>query len=279
MLLLFPILALSILPGALGVSLGDYQSITDFSTSCTAVYYSDIPNCSTSQFAKGVCTSKCIASLQTLTIELNTICRGSSADSDTLIAFFFRGKGVEKMCPNYNPSSSASAIASNTKTAKGETVTSSDSDKTASTSTAAATSASQTTSASASIASSVSTSSSTPTSTSVSTSTSASTASTLTTATKESSLDLASTPSTSPKTSTTTSTSTDGGGGFRVTAVDNGHATVITSKADQSDSSNADAFGGGGSPFEISSIGSRIEYQLWAIGLGITIGVLQIVWR
>lgn len=40
---------------------------------------------------------------------------------------------------------------------------------------------------------------------------------------------------------------------FVKTAINDGSKTVVTSKADQTASSNADAFGGGGSPFEVSA--------------------------
>ncbi|KAI4121736.1 MAG: hypothetical protein LQ347_006762 [Umbilicaria vellea] len=61
--------------------------------------------------------------------------------------------------------------------------------------------------------------------------------------------------STSTTTSTTTATllSSTGSPAIDKTAINDGSKTVITSKADQTASSNADAFGGGGSPFEISA--------------------------
>lgn len=40
---------------------------------------------------------------------------------------------------------------------------------------------------------------------------------------------------------------------------------MLTSKADQSASANPDAFGGGGSPFEISGVGHTVVDKIWIL--------------
>ncbi|MCJ1480151.1 hypothetical protein MMC06_000305 [Schaereria dolodes] len=66
---------------------------------------------------------------------------------------------------------------------------------------------------------------------------------------------------------------------FVKTAVNDGSATVITSKPDQTASPNPDAFGGGGSPFEISDgsiSGAKVVDVTWVV-LGFAIST-ALVW-
>jgi len=61
------------------------------------------------------------------------------------------------------------------------------------------------------------------------------------------------------------SPTTQAGSGFTKTAINQGTATVLTSKADQSASANPDAFGGGGSPFEISGVSHTVVNMIWIL--------------
>lgn len=85
--------------------------------------------------------------------------------------------------------------------------------------------------------------------------------------------------STSTTTLTTTATLVPSTGSPAIdkTAINDGSKTVITSKADQTASSNADAFGGGGSPFEISAgvkgVESASKVALLAVVAGLVLAL------
>ncbi|KAJ9202447.1 hypothetical protein DTO164E3_1036 [Paecilomyces variotii] len=101
--LLFPYISY-----ARAVSLSDFQSISSFSATCTAVCIASIPGCSTEDFKKGhSCSSQCIAGLQTIDVVVNKACEGSQAGKDTLIGLFFQGLGVSTLCPDSNSDSSS----------------------------------------------------------------------------------------------------------------------------------------------------------------------------
>ncbi|KAJ9221014.1 hypothetical protein DTO027B5_5789 [Paecilomyces variotii] len=121
--LLFPYISY-----ARAVSLSDFQSISSFSATCTAVWIASIPGCSTEDFKKGhSCSSQCIAGLQTINVVVNKACEGSQAGKDTLIGLFFQGLGVSTLCPDSNsdsPSQSTSEPETAETTSMEETTTS-----------------------------------------------------------------------------------------------------------------------------------------------------------
>ncbi|KAJ9213909.1 hypothetical protein DTO166G4_4520 [Paecilomyces variotii] len=128
------------------VSLSDFQSISSFSATCTAVWIAPIPGCSKEDFKKGhSCSSECIAGLQTINVVVNKACEGSQAGKDTLIGLFFQGLGVSTLCPDSNPDSSSQSTSEaqttettsmeETTTSQSEAPTTSDQASTAQTST------------------------------------------------------------------------------------------------------------------------------------------------
>ena len=266
---------IAVLPKSTAVDLSQFQQINGFSPACTSAYNTPIPGCKPSDFSSnGPCSEACIAGLQTITNLLNSACAGTQADPSSLIGHFFQGTGVTALCPNAatattdqaSPSQQSTTttlvIVSFTRPASSTStllVTSSTSSMTASTAAISLSMSSLPMSSLPTSTSSVDTFLLTSTSNAQSqqatessarsSSTSAST--TFTLQSSPGSTDVVATPatsSTSPTPATRTATN-----GFVKTVVNDGSATVLTSKAQQTASDNPDAFGGGGSPFEISS--------------------------
>ncbi|MCJ1433163.1 hypothetical protein MMC27_002522 [Xylographa pallens] len=254
------------------ISLSQFQEINGFSATCTAAYNTDIPGCTTSDFtSNNPCSINCISGLEAISALLNSACQGTEADPNTLIGLFFEGNGVSALCPNVvsgtTPQSSAGGQ-------------SGDSSMTTSTSTMSEASV-FTMSSKAPMTSTVSTSDrpnpTTATSSALSHTLAFSTVSTVMKTTSSSSgsstqTSHSSSPSVlaSPSPSTAASPSisqsssiTQAGLGFTKTAVNDGTAVVFTSQPEQTASNNPDAFGGGGSPFEISNRGIRSVDALW----------------
>lgn len=90
------------------LTLSTFQQINGFSDVCTNAYNTPLTDCSNSDFAGNGCSAKCIGFLDSLTNALEEACAGTSAYPNTLIGLFFRGEGVQTMCPNAGGSSSAS---------------------------------------------------------------------------------------------------------------------------------------------------------------------------
>ncbi|KKZ61683.1 hypothetical protein EMCG_03792 [[Emmonsia] crescens] len=85
----------------MAVSLDQIQPIISFTPSCTRVYTSDISGCTAGDFTnRGSCSPECVEGLETLSRSLNIACVGTRAFSGSLIGLFFRGLGVETLCPN-----------------------------------------------------------------------------------------------------------------------------------------------------------------------------------
>ena len=230
------------------VSLPQFQPIFGFSDACTRAYNTLIPGCTPSDFNKnGPCSADCINGLQVISALINSACQGTVADPATLIQLFLEGKGVVALCPNAAlPSSSVLS---------GGSPSTSDSvngDRTSSASTVSMTAMTLTDTAS---VSSTTDTSLTTRPVVAATETVGSTAHAVGTTTSTLSSSSSSVPSTvasAAASSTSTNTARTFEPGFPKTVADAGSAAVITSTADQSSSRNPDAFGGGGSPFEIS---------------------------
>ncbi|MCJ1238584.1 hypothetical protein MMC14_006574 [Varicellaria rhodocarpa] len=276
---------IAILPTSTAVDLSQFQQINGFSPACTNAYNTPIPGCSPLDFASNrPCSNTCIAGLQTITSLLNSACAGTQADPSSLIGHFFQGTGVTALCPNAaaattdqaSPSQQSTtttlAIVSFTRPSSSTStllVTSTTSSIIASTDALSSPTSSLPTSTSSidtfllTSASNAQSQQSTETS-ALSSSTSAST--TFVLQSSPGSTDVVATPatlSTSPTPATTTATNV-----FVKTVVNDGSATVLTSKAQQTASDNPDAFGGGGSPFEISSNADHITTIPW-ISMGV----------
>ena len=90
------------------LSLTTFQQINGFSTVCTNAYNTPLTDCSNSDFDGQGCSAKCIGFLDSLTNAMEEACAGTIAYPNTLIGLFFRGEGVQTLCPNAGGSSSAS---------------------------------------------------------------------------------------------------------------------------------------------------------------------------
>ena len=89
------------------LTLSIFQQINGFSDVCTNAYNTPLTDCSNSDFAGNGCSAKCIGFLDSLTNALEEACAGTSAYPNTLIGLFFRGEGVQTMCPNAGGTTSA----------------------------------------------------------------------------------------------------------------------------------------------------------------------------
>ncbi|MCJ1305242.1 hypothetical protein MMC08_008056 [Hypocenomyce scalaris] len=237
---------------ALAISLSQFQTIANFPSACTSAYNSQISGCTASDFSNGdPCSTSCIAGLQSITALIDSACKGSQADPTTLIGIFFVGKGVDTLCPNYAASSAAASSAT----------------AGSSTETAIIIQTSTLVASSLSAAASSLTSASSTTST-----TTSSTVSVLPIPLSQSTNTIPS-PSVTPKSSTSTPTERPT---FLKTAINDGSKTVLTSKAEQTSSSNPDAFGGGGSPFEISAGVKPVE-RAWIYTMLAVVGVVGLI--
>ena len=92
------------------LTLTTFQSINGFSDVCTNAYNTPLTDCSNSDFDGQGCSAKCIGFLDSLTTALGEACAGTTAYPNTLIGLFFRGEGVQTMCPNAVGSPAASAV-------------------------------------------------------------------------------------------------------------------------------------------------------------------------
>ena len=293
---LSPSLCLFLLfPSSLAISLSQFQTIANFPDPCTKAYNSQVSGCTTSDFTNGSpCSTSCISGLQEVTTLIDSACAGSEADPTTLIGMFFVGKGVHALCPNYATSKAEAS--------SGYAESSTPSAVIIETSTLVASSLSIATS---SYSTPTPTDTPTPTSTDTPTPTSTTASSTLSTTTVSNSTNpimhykrfyiyhlpqsstvsvlpvplsqsTTSTPSASPLTTAAPSTSTsEDRPTFVKTAINDGSATVITSKADQTASTNPDAFGGGGSPFEVSA---GVRTAKGASGVALLAVLAGLVW-
>ena len=231
------------------VSLSQFQAIVGFPQACTNAYQTPVTACTASDFSNGApCSANCISGLQQITTSINAACQGSKANPDSLIGLFFQNKGVDSLCPNSGDGDATSTTSRSSTTLTQVTIG-------GSSSSTSGTTAQITTSTSAAVRT-TSSSSTEASSTDISTSGASSTTSrsTQTSTTAQSTLQITGGSSTS-----TTSVSRNTAG-FTTTVFNQGEASVITSKPEQTGSNNPEAFGGGGSPFEVgpnSSSASR----------------------
>ncbi|MCJ1474897.1 hypothetical protein MMC13_003557 [Lambiella insularis] len=238
------------------LNLSDFQQINGFDSACTVAYNTPIPGCSTSDFtSNNPCSLTCINGLEVITILLGSACQGIEADPTTLIGQFFEGNGIKALCPNFVPAQTldSSAFAQLT----GRPGASTTNAQTSTTPQYISTTSSQRSTGSSLSASTEPILTSTSLTSSSSTSLSLTmTSSILSTQVSlaSSSTSLTTSPSLAvvPAGTTPSSSSTQSDSGFTKTIVNDGSAVVITSKPEQTASNNPDAFGGGGSPFEIS---------------------------
>ncbi|MCJ1257877.1 hypothetical protein MMC24_005705 [Lignoscripta atroalba] len=260
------LLVVSWIHTAAAIDLSDFQKIAGFSAACTNAYNTPINGCTASDFtSRQPCSTRCVRCLETITNVIISACEGTKADPTTLIGMFFTGEGVNALCPNVGAPASMSMMQSNGPTASmitsiSQTTTPTE-ETTASLSVLTSTSLLVETTPSMSITTSQSTelpssdavpSSSTRSQSSLATANSSSSATSEASSTTAIPTSSSSAQSTESTTATVTVTSSPSAS-FIKTAVNGGSATVITSKPDQTSSSNPDSFGGGGSPFEISN--------------------------
>lgn len=214
------------------------QPISSFPPSCTEAYSGDISDCSSAEVTttgrissegRGVCSLQCIAALSTVNDNINRACGGIQANPATLIGMFFTERALAYLCPNSVEGRGPPPR-----------------------STAAPSS-----------------SLITPTLTSTSPSPSATESETE----SETETDK---PETSPETSPESESETSPPPSPKptptfqpTTAVNNGVATVLTSEAQRSDSAktNPEAFGGGGSPFEVAANAASSHFCGFGAGL------------
>ncbi|SLM34922.1 hypothetical protein LPUS_03893 [Lasallia pustulata] len=242
-----------LLPCTRAISLSQFQTIADFPDTCTQAYNSQINGCTASDFINGnPCSTGCMNGLQAITTLIDTACAGSQADPTTLIGMFFIGKGINALCPNYAaPIAEASSTMGESSTPSAVVIETST--LVASSLSAATTSAATSTHTPSTTSTPTPSTTYTPTPTTTASSPSSTTTSfTISVLPVPLSQSTTSTPSPLTTANPSTSASIDRPT-FVKTAINDGSKTVLTSKADQTASTNPDAFGGGGSPFEISA--------------------------
>ncbi|MCJ1283947.1 hypothetical protein MMC26_003278 [Xylographa opegraphella] len=258
---------------ASSISLSSFQQIYGFSATCTAAYNTDIPGCTTSDFtSNNPCSISCISGLEVISALLNSACQGTEADPSTLIGLFFHGNGVSALCPNVVSGSTPQSSAGGQGGGNSMTIATSMMSETAVITFSSSSPVTTTASTSERPNPTTSTTSAllnTPGSSTISTIMKTTSLSGSPTHTPQSS---SANISTSPSPSTTTmqsvssgSSITQAGSDFTKTVVNDGTAVVLTSKPEQTASDNPDAFGGGGSPFEISNQGVRVLDFLWMV--------------
>ncbi|MCJ1290682.1 hypothetical protein MMC34_002224 [Xylographa carneopallida] len=270
-----PLLLLSIptpTTASSSVSLSQFQQIYGFSATCTAAYNTDIPGCTASDFtSNNPCSINCISGLEAISALLNSACQGTEADPNTLIGLFFEGNGVSALCPNVvsgstpqsSPGGQGGGISMTTTTSTVSEASVVTTSSKASTPTTVSTSerpspTTTTTSALSHMLGSSTVSPVTKTTTVASSSSTKTSQSALTSVLSSLSLSTATAQSASLRSSIT-----QAGSGFTKTVVNDGTAVLLTSKPEQTASDNPDAFGGGGSPFEISNQSIRAADVLW----------------
>ncbi|MCJ1354728.1 MAG: hypothetical protein MMC33_004717 [Icmadophila ericetorum] len=246
------------------VSLSEFQEISGFSLSCTAVYNSPIPGCTNEDFqSTSQCSASCIQGLEEITKELGNACAGTKVDTSTLIGLFFENKGVTAVCPNGQSTSPSYTVGSGTMT----TVSTPPVQSTAvfSTTIAPPSPPPTTTTTAQIVVTTASPQKSTSTHTQQIASVASSPSTTASTAPASTVASVAPTPfsaNTGTQTTFTTtilaSSSSHNPDAILKTAINDGSAEIITSKAQQTASKNPDAFGGGGSPFEIAIPSSAV---------------------
>ncbi|MCJ1310125.1 hypothetical protein MMC25_003786 [Agyrium rufum] len=288
----------------IALSLSDFQRISGFSTSCTNAYNSQISGCTAQDFnGQAGCSSECIAGLQSEQQLLQSACLGESMRPTKLIERFLDGTGVVAVCPSAilttifettfggggetsttqqasqtteQTATSTQVVPSTTSIFQSSQAQSTSSVVAQSTTTVATTLVSTTAveststlaSSSLSDVSSITASSSSVAAQSTTTSVSSSGTTSSSSSSSASSLSSSSSGSTSGITSlspsrTTPATSTTAT--FLKTAVNDGQITIFTSPAEQQNSNNPDAFGGGGSPFEIGVVMSSAQSAIQGV--------------
>ncbi len=282
----------------IAVKPSDFQPMDHLPTAhCTALWNDDFLGCLTSDFSNGSpCSPGCVFGVETTQDEAMVVCKNVQADPNSLMGLFMAGKGTDALCPNAGGSQTPiSTITTTTQSSGGASggastsaVSSGAGTMVVSSSSSIPTSSSQPSSvAPSTITSTIITTQASSPSSSVSSSSDPltttivlhSTFVTHLTAPLSSSPSPTFTSSTSSTSSTPKPSETSTAAGFLHTAVNDGSATVLTSKPAQTSSTNPDAFGGGGSPFEIASAGIRSisNLQRWpaAFVLG---GMLCMAW-
>ncbi|MCJ1404347.1 hypothetical protein MMC11_007572 [Xylographa trunciseda] len=254
------------------ISLSQFQQIYGFSATCTAAYNTDIPGCTASDFtSNNPCSINCISGLEAIAALLNSACQGTEADPKTLIGLFFEGNGVSALCPNVGQGPAPQSSMDGQSEGGSMTTTTNIMSITppittsfkASVTTTALTSDRPNPTASTTSAPPHTLGSSTA-STITKTTTSSAGSSTQNPEMSSSSISASPTPSTAATLGVSQSGSaTQAGSGFTKTVVNDGTAVVLTSQSEQTASNNPDAFGGGGSPFEISNQSIRTVDILW----------------
>ena len=262
----------TLVPVSSAISLSQFQQIYGFSAACTAAYNTDIPGCTASDFtANNPCSINCISGLEVITALLNSACQGIEADPKTLIGLFFEGNGVSALCPNVDSGSTQQSSAGAQSGGNSMTTTTITSTLVQTLPSAISSVASSTTPTSSSNRPNPTISTTTMSPTLGSSATATVTQTTIETSySSQSSRTTLSSISVSPSPSSVASLAasisnlaTQTGSGFTKTAVDDGTAVVITSKPEQTSSNNPDAFGGGGSPFEISNQSTNVMDNVW----------------
>ncbi|MCJ1375150.1 hypothetical protein MMC20_006384 [Loxospora ochrophaea] len=258
------------------ITLSLFLPISGFSSECNNAYNTPLAGCTSSDFTKGApCSANCIASIETVDQLVIMDCEGAATDPKTLIGQILRGNGIRAICPNAAVTtavqtttilkSTETIFKSNTNTQSNTLVKTSIQStltpaRSATSTSPLAISSSSTVVLSSTISRQQTSSPSLPQSPS-------SISSAVTSAVSSA---ITSTVSSAVASAITTATAASEGG-FTKTVADGGSATVLTSKAQQTASDNADAFGGGGSPFEISSSSRTIGkacatiHSMWLI--------------
>ena len=272
LLLLLSVPTLSQASSSSSISLSQFQQIYGFSATCTAAYNTDIPGCTASDFtSNNPCSINCISGLEAISALLNSACQGTEADPNTLIGLFFAGNGVSALCPNVVSGSPPQSSAGGESGGNSMTATTSMmsqasmltiSSKVPTTITVSTSDRPNPATSTSSALSRTLVSSIVSTVMKTATSSSGSSAQT----SQSSSASVLASPSPSPATTQSVSQSssiTQAGAGLTKTAVNDGTAVLLTTKPEQTASDNPDAFGGGGSPFEISNQSIRTVDFLW----------------
>ncbi|MCJ1415678.1 hypothetical protein MMC32_002010 [Xylographa parallela] len=272
LLLLLSVPLLSKASSSPSISLSQFQEINGFSPTCTAAYNTDIPGCTASDFtSNNPCSINCISGLEAISALLNSACQGTEADPNTLIGIFFEGNGVSALCPNVvsgtTPQSSAggqsggNSMTTTTSTMPEASIVTISSKPPTTTTVSTSDRPNPTTSITSVLSHTFAFST---VSTAMKTTSSSSGSSTQTSHSSSPSVLASLSPSTAAAQSVSQSSSiTQAGSGFTKTIVNDGTAVVLTSQPEQTASNNPDAFGGGGSPFEISNRGIRTVDALW----------------
>jgi hypothetical protein len=244
---------LATVPLTSALSLANFQQITSIfiPITCQLTYDSQIPTCKVSDFENG-CSSACRSALTSVASDVSDSCSDVSVSSNTLLGIVMNGGIIQALCPataktTTTVAQSSSAIAETASAADSVTIPTTSPGVQLSTTTSTTSKASKSTPSSQSAVTTHSTTAKTTraktTETTESTESTAAAASSTTVQATEASQSAEAT-STSTKNNAATSKTTA--------------AAASTQKASQ-ESDTQGVGSGGGSPFDISSSGTRIN--------------------